>query len=81
MAVSQAVNGHQLTRPVTVGASSGGQTQITGLADGDVVVVPARTTGGTGSGAGAPGLGGLGGGGRGTGGFGGGFGGGGRTGG
>ncbi|MGH3840292.1 MAG: efflux RND transporter periplasmic adaptor subunit [Pseudonocardiaceae bacterium] len=76
----------QVPHPVTVGLSSGGQTQITdGLVAGTRIVLPAAPTGtgaggaGRGGGLGGGGGGGFGGGGFGGGGFGGGGGGGGRT--
>lgn len=81
--VYKLVNGNQVTTTVTTGATSNGQTQIlTGLSDGDQVVVPGvqRTAGSGGSGTtGRGGIAGIGGGGTGTfrGGGGGGFGGGG----
>jgi multidrug efflux pump subunit AcrA (membrane-fusion protein) len=52
--VYKLVNGKQVTTTVTTGATSNGQTQIlSGLSDGDQVVVPnAQRTGGTGSGTG-----------------------------
>jgi multidrug efflux pump subunit AcrA (membrane-fusion protein) len=74
--VYEMANGHQVAHPVTVGMTSGGETQITsGLSVGDEVVVTVPRTGGattggtTRSGTGTRGTG--------TGGFGGGFGGGG----
>jgi macrolide-specific efflux system membrane fusion protein len=77
--VYQMEAGKQVSKQVTVGMTSGGQTQIvSGLNDGDQVVVPSRgtgtgtTRGGTGTGGTGRGTGGLGGG---TGGFGGGTGG------
>jgi len=75
--VYEMVGGNQVARPVTVGLSAGGQTQITGgLAPGARIVLPAAPTG-TGSGGTGRGGGGFGGGGLGGGGFGGGLGGGG----
>jgi multidrug efflux pump subunit AcrA (membrane-fusion protein) len=48
--VYEMVNGRQVAYPVTVGMTSGGQTQIlTGLSVGTEVVVPATRTGGTGT--------------------------------
>ncbi|WP_211764903.1 efflux RND transporter periplasmic adaptor subunit [Kutzneria sp. CA-103260] len=83
--VYQMSNGKQVSKPVTTGMTSGGQTQIvSGLSDGDQVVIPSRgtgttgtTRGGTGTTGGRGGTGGFGGGGfgGGTGGFGGGAGG------
>jgi len=67
--------GKQVSKQVTTGMTSGGQTQITeGLSDGDQVVVPSRATGTgtTGTGRGTGGTGGTGGRGGGTGGLGGG---------
>ena len=67
--------GKQVSKQVSTGMTSGGQTQITeGLSDGDQVVVPSRATGTgtTGTGRGTGGTGGTGGRGGGTGGFGGG---------
>jgi len=62
-------NGHQVSRPVTVGLSSGGQTQVnSGLADGAMVEVPATRTPANGSGRSSGGTGGFGGGGLGGGG-------------
>jgi multidrug efflux pump subunit AcrA (membrane-fusion protein) len=89
--VYQMSGGKQVSKPVTIGMTSGGQTQITqGLSDGDQVVVPSRNTGSTRTGTGGTtgtngrggagggfGGGGFGGGGFGGGGFGGGGGGGG----
>lgn len=49
-------NGHQESRPVTVGLSSGGVSQITqGLTEGQqvVITIPQRTSGGTGAGTGS----------------------------
>jgi macrolide-specific efflux system membrane fusion protein len=68
--VYQMSDGKQVSKPVTTGMTSGGQTQITqGLSDGDQVVVPTRnssTTGGartgTGGATGTNGRGGAGGG-------------------
>ncbi|MGH3722270.1 MAG: efflux RND transporter periplasmic adaptor subunit [Pseudonocardiaceae bacterium] len=75
--VYEMVDGKQVTRSVTVGLSTGGQTQITGgLAPGARIVLPAAPTG-TGSGGAGRGGGGVGGFGGGAGGFGGGGGGGG----
>jgi multidrug efflux pump subunit AcrA (membrane-fusion protein) len=74
--VYEMVNGHQVTHAVTVGMTSGGQTQIvSGLTVGTLVVVPIVRTGGTGGTTGGTtrrGFGGFGGGGFGGGGFGGG---------
>jgi len=67
--------GKQVSKQVSTGMTSGGQTQITeGLSDGDQVVVPSRATGTgtTGTGRGTGGTGGTGGRGGGTGGLGGG---------
>ena len=79
--VYQMSDGKQVSKPVTTGMTSGGQTQIvSGLADGDQVVIPSRGTGTTRGGTGGTGTtgttrGGTGGFGGGTGGFGGGAGG------
>ncbi|EWM15435.1 hypothetical protein [Kutzneria sp. 744] len=77
--VYQMSDGKQVSKQVTTGMTSGGQTQIvSGLNDGDQIVAPSRgtgtgtTRGGTGTGTGGTGRGGFGGG---TGGFGGGAGG------
>jgi hypothetical protein len=71
------VNGHQVAHPVTVGMTSGGETQIvSGLSVGTEVVVPVSrtsgTTGGTTGGTGRTGRSGFGGSGFGGSGFGGG---------
>jgi multidrug efflux pump subunit AcrA (membrane-fusion protein) len=71
--VYEMVNGHQVAHPVTVGMTSGGQTQIvSGLSVGTEVVVPIVRTGGTGGTTGGTTRRGFGGGGFGGGGFGGG---------
>ena len=67
--VYEVANGHQVSRPVTVGLSSGGQTQInSGLVDGAMVEVPTTRTPANGSGRSSGGTGGFGTGGGGLGG-------------
>ena len=74
--VYQMSGGKQVSKPVTTGMTSGGQTQIvSGLSDGDQVVIPSRGTGTTGTGTTRGGTGGTGTTGTGRGGFGGGTGG------
>ena len=71
--VYEMVNGHQVARPVTVGMTSAGETQIlSGLSVGTEVVVPRLRTGGAATTTGGTGRGTRGGFGGGTGGFGGG---------